>query len=90
MLLALVCRFNHRLGFHLDAGVKVVLVLPVLLCYGPWLAIFSTVVVAADAIWGDRLLSPDEKRQLADGLGGYARRFGLRRLSAAPNPSTPH
>ena len=48
------------------------LVLPILLCCGPWLAILAMVVVAADAVCGDRLLSPDEKRQLAEALGNTA------------------
>ena len=50
-----------------------------LLCFGPWLAMLALVVVAADAVWGNRLLSPDEKRQLAEGLGEYGKRFGWKR-----------
>ena len=69
--LGLICLFNRRLGFHLDDGAKLVLVLPMLLCLGPWVALFALAAVAVDAVWGDRLLSPDEKRQLADGLHQY-------------------
>ena len=36
--LGLICLFNRRLGFHLDDGAKLVLVLPMLLCLGPWVA----------------------------------------------------
>jgi hypothetical protein len=50
---------------------------------GPWVASFALVAVAADAIWGDRLLSPDEKTLLADGMAQYGKRFGLDRVIAS-------
>lgn len=84
LLLWSVCRFNHRFGFRFDAGVSVVLVLPVLLCCGVWAAILALVAVAADAVWGDRLLAPEEKRLLARGLADYGKRFRPRRLFATP------
>ena len=80
--LALVCFFNRGLGFHLDDGAKLVLLLPSLLCLGPWVAAAGLLVVAADAIWAARLLAPDEKRQLAEGMAQYARRLGLARAIA--------
>jgi O-antigen/teichoic acid export membrane protein len=84
LLLWSVCRFNHRFGLRLDTGVKVVLVLPILLCCGPWLAILSMVVVIADAVWGNRLLSHEEKRLLASGLVDYGKRFGPKRWFVNP------
>ncbi len=81
--LGLICLFNHRLGFHLDDGAKLVLALPMLLCLGPWVAVFALMAVVADAVWGDRLLSPEEKRQLAEGVSQYGRRFGLNRVIAS-------
>jgi O-antigen/teichoic acid export membrane protein len=78
--LGLICLFNRRLGFHLDDGAKLVLVLPMLLCLGPWAAMFALVVVTLDAVFGDRLLSPEEKQQLAEGMAQYGKRFGLERL----------
>ena len=80
--LGLICLFNRRLGFHLDDGAKLVLVLPMLVCLGPWVALFALVAVAADAVWSDRLLSPEEKRQLAEGVAEYGKRFGLDRVIA--------
>jgi O-antigen/teichoic acid export membrane protein len=77
--LVIVCWFNRRLGFHLDDGAKLVLALPMLVCLGPWVCVFALVAVAADAIWADRLLSAEEKRQLAEGAAQYAKRFGLDR-----------
>jgi polysaccharide transporter, PST family len=87
--LGLICLFNRRLGFHLDDGAKLVLVLPMLLCLGPWVAVFALVAVVVDAIWCDRLLSPDEKRQLAEGVAGCGRRFGLERMLARLRPARP-
>ena len=75
--LGLICLFNRRLGFHLDDGAKLVLVLPMLVCLGPWVALFALVAVAVDAIWSDRLLSPEEKQQLVEGMAQYGKRFGL-------------
>ena len=80
--LGLICLFNRRLGFHLDDGVKLVFVLPMLVCLGPWVAVFALVAVAIAAVWSNRLLTPDEKQQIADGISQYARRFGLERVTA--------
>ena len=78
--LGLICLFNRRLGFHLDDGAKLILMLPILICFSPWLAALALAVVAVDAIWADRLLSPDEKKQLAEGLAEYHKRFRLDRI----------
>ena len=39
--LPLICLFNRRLGFRLDDGLKLVLVLPMLLCLGPWVSLLA-------------------------------------------------
>jgi polysaccharide transporter, PST family len=83
LLLWFVCRFDHRLGFRFDAGVIVVLLLPMLLCCGVWVAILAMLVVAADAVWGKWMLSPEERHLLAQGLADYGERFGLKRWFAA-------
>jgi polysaccharide transporter, PST family len=82
-----VLRFNHRLGFRLDIGTWLVLMLPLLLCCGPWAATLALIVVAACAVWGKHLLSPSEKSQLVEGLGDYGRRFGLRQPRNASDPA---
>ncbi len=76
--LGLVCLFNRRLGFHLDSGAAAVLVLPLLLCLGVWPAAAGLMLVAAYAAWGNRLLTADEKRQLADGVVQHVKRYGRR------------
>jgi polysaccharide transporter, PST family len=83
LVLSLVCLFNHRLGFHPDTGVCVVLVLPALLCLNVWLAALSLVVVAVAAIWSNRLLSPKEKYRLSAAIAQYIKRMGraLRRAA---------
>ena len=80
--LGLTCMFNHRLGFRLDRGAMLVILLPALLCLGPWAALFALLVVAADALWADRLLSPEEKQQVAESVAQYVKRFGFGRLPA--------
>ncbi len=83
LMLLLVCWFNRRLGFRLDDGAKLVLVLPMLLCLGPWVSMLAIALVAADAVWGRRLLSPEEKHELAEGIADYVKRIGLSRRFAA-------
>jgi polysaccharide transporter, PST family len=79
--LGMVCLFNHRLGLRLDDGARLVLVLPMVVCLGPWVALFALAAVASDAIWTDRLLSAEEKRQITESLADYRARIGWDRLS---------
>jgi O-antigen/teichoic acid export membrane protein len=81
--LGLVCFFNRRLGFHLDDGAKLVLVLPMLLCLGPLAAVCGLLVVAAEAVCGRRLFSAEEKQRLAERLTHCAKQFGLKRWPRA-------
>lgn len=75
LVLVLICAFNHLLGFHLDRGARVVLALPPAICLGPWIALLLLVAVVLEAVCRDRLLSPEEKRQLADGWTQYLEKF---------------
>ncbi len=84
LLLWSVCRFNHRFGFRFDTGVTVVLMLPILLCCGVWVAILAMIITAAAAVWGRRLLSADEKHVLAQGLADYRKRLVSKRWFATP------
>lgn len=82
LALGLVCLFNRRLGFHLDNGARLVLVLPMVVCLGPWVAMLALAAVAVETIWGTRLFSPEERRHLVERLGDYTQRFGNERLNA--------
>jgi len=73
--LALVCSFNHMLGFRLDGGTRVAIVLPIVACLGPWLALAVLTAVAVEAAGSNRLLSAEEKRQLIDRAREYLERF---------------
>jgi len=77
--LFLLCRINHRLGFRLDEGTRLVLVLPLLVCWPAWAAVLALLAVAAEAVWGTRLFSADEKRQLAERAADLAKRLHLKR-----------
>ena len=79
VVLALILNFNCRLGFRVDAGLWVALGLPLAVCLGPWIALLVLAAVALAAIASDRLLSPDEKRQLAEGCQQYLRRWRVLR-----------
>jgi polysaccharide transporter, PST family len=80
LTLGLICLFNRRLGFALDDGAKLVLVLPMVVCLGPWVAVFAIVAIGAEAMMGSLLLSPEEKHQITTGLSEYGKRFGLCRV----------
>jgi O-antigen/teichoic acid export membrane protein len=77
--LVLLCWINHRLGLRLDEGTRLVLALPLLVCWPVWAALPALLAVAAEAVFGTRLFSPDEKRRLADRAADYAKRLHLDR-----------
>jgi peptidoglycan biosynthesis protein MviN/MurJ (putative lipid II flippase) len=84
LTLGLTCLFNRRLGFHLDRGGVLVMLLPAVLCLGTGAAVLMLLAVAAGATWTDRLLSLAEKRQISEGAAEYAKRFGPGRAARFP------
>ena len=65
--LGLTCLFNRRLGFRLDLGGTVGhAVAGGRFVLGPWAAVLALLTVAAERLWANRLLSPEEKRQIAE------------------------
>ncbi|MBN1394362.1 MAG: oligosaccharide flippase family protein [Pirellulales bacterium] len=82
LALFLVCLYNRRLGFRLDDGARLIIVLPMLVCLGPWVSVAALAAVAAEAVWGTRLFTPDEKRRLAERLDDLGARLGLARWAA--------
>lgn len=80
--LVLICLFNRRFGFHLDDGAELIMALPMLLSLGPWVALAAGLLVFCDAIWADRILSPNEKRQILQLIDRYGGRFGIDRLTS--------
>ncbi len=55
---------------------------PPLVCLGPWVALMVLVALAVDAVCHDRLLSVDEKQQIAEGWLQYRERFRVLRLAS--------
>ena len=82
LALGLVCLFNRWLGFRLDGGARLVMVLPMVVYLGPWVSVLVLAAVAAETLWGSRLFSPDEKRRLVDRLNDFGKRFGLERVAS--------
>jgi O-antigen/teichoic acid export membrane protein len=76
--LVLVVAFSRRWGFRVDLGTWIALLLPVVVCLGPWIAAMALVAVAAQVAVSDRFLSRDEKRVLAAGIAQH-----LAKLAAA-------
>jgi len=77
LLLGLICLFNRRLGFRLDAGAMWMLALPLTIFLGPWAAAAVAAAVAIEAFYGKRLLSPSEKSRIAQNLQQYGKLLGL-------------
>ena len=79
--LGLICLFNRRLGFHLDDGAMLVIVLPMLLCLGPWVAVLALLAVAVGGgLQPDGCSRRKRSSQLAEGLAEYGKRLGLCRV----------
>ena len=81
--LVLICAFNHLMGFRMDLGTRVVFALPLVICLGPWVSLLALLAVALEAFRSDRLLSGEEKRQLAEGGRQYLHRLKNLRLVKA-------
>ncbi len=69
--LMLVVVFSRRLGLRVDPGTWVALLLPAVVCLGPWIAALALLVVALYAAVSDRLFSREEKRVLTAGIAQY-------------------
>ncbi len=73
--LVLICAFNHKLGFRMDAGTRAVLAVPLLYWLGPWVTAAFLAAILLEAFHSDRLLSRDEKQQILQTLADYWQRF---------------
>jgi O-antigen/teichoic acid export membrane protein len=73
--LMFVMLINRRLGMHIDFGAWVALLLPIVVCLGPWNATLILLVVAIYVAVSDRLLSREEKHVLWAGIAQHAARF---------------
>jgi O-antigen/teichoic acid export membrane protein len=73
--LGLIFAFNHCLGFRLDMGARLVLVLPLLVCLGPWVAILGLIVVTVAAVFSNQLLTLEEKQLIVGSIRGKAAWF---------------
>ena len=79
--LLLLGAINHRLGCRMDFGTRVTLAVPLFYWLGPWVSLACLGAIVIEALHSDRILSAQEKRQLAEGLATYWERF--RSLPAA-------
>ena len=91
LAMLLICLFAFLLGFRIDAGTRLVLMAPLALCAGPLPATVVLLAIAVEAVRSDRLLSQEEKHQLAEIWLLYRERFlatGLARpLAMISRPS---
>jgi len=81
LVLLLIASFNRRLGFRMDLGAWLVLAVPLLFWLGPWVTLAALVALVLAVSNSDRLLSREEKRELAERVAEYWR--GCRNLWVA-------
>ncbi len=73
MILGLMC----RLGFRLDAGICIILAIPLVFWLGPWVTLTALTAIGLQACLTERIFSRDEKQQLLAGFLDYGRRLAL-------------
>jgi len=78
LLVVFSCRM---LGFRMDRGTWVVLLLPATFMLGPWPSLAFVLIVALDAFRSEQLLSRDQKALIAQSCTQYLSRFGLLRTA---------
>jgi O-antigen/teichoic acid export membrane protein len=83
--LILLYALSHRLGFRTDFGTRAVLAVPLVYSLGPWVTLVFLGAIVFEAFYSDRMLSRDEKRELADGLAAYWQR--IRKVGVRLKPS---
>lgn len=88
LTLLLILGFSHRLGFRTDRGTWFILAAPPALTLGPWVALLVLTAIALQAYYSHHLLTPEEKRLLAESGQQYLGRLQrLRRpKNNSPNP----
>lgn len=84
--LGIICLFVRRLGFPFDRGVRVLLLLPPVVCLGPWITLAVLTAVGLEAAYSDRLLSAQEKWEIRFTLDGYLARFVQFRTARRAGP----
>jgi polysaccharide transporter, PST family len=68
---------SRRLGLRVDRSTWSALLLPMAVCLGPAPGVLVLLAVALDVAAGGPLLSPAEKRELADGTAYYLAKLRL-------------
>ncbi|MEA1952296.1 MAG: lipopolysaccharide biosynthesis protein, partial [Planctomycetota bacterium] len=81
LALSVMSLLNWRLGFRLDLGTCVVLVLPVLLIFGPWVSLAALAVITVASVFSNWIISREQReiiietaRHYQDRVSGFARK----------------
>ena len=81
--LILMVALSCRLGFRVHRGTLVMLVLPLVVCLGPWVALIGLMLMTIEILLSNRLFSVEEKQELLAGVSQYTDRLPwLRRRTA--------
>ena len=73
--LVLMVALAHRFGFHVQRSTAVLLLLPISVTLGPWIASLVLLAFLLEIIGSDRLLSREEKEELLAGCAQYTDRI---------------
>ena len=79
LALAMILGMSYLLGFRLDAGLCIILAIPLVFWLGPWVTLAVLATIALETYLTDRIFSRGEKQQLLAGFRDYGRRLALAR-----------
>jgi O-antigen/teichoic acid export membrane protein len=83
LALAMILGMSYLQGFRFDAGLCILLAIPLVFWLGPWVASAVLAVIGFQVFASDRIFSRDEKRQLRAGFLEYRQRLSPARRSTA-------
>lgn len=81
--LVLMVALAHRYGFRVQRSTAVLLLLPISVTLGPWIASLVLLAFLLEIVGSDRLLSRKEKEELLAGCAQYTDRIPWLRRAAA-------
>lgn len=75
LALAIMCAMNRLLGFRLDAGSYVLLVIPITLVFGAWISLGVLAAILLAVMFTNRIINVEEREMLVETWWRYVERI---------------
>ena len=75
LALAVMCLLNHTMGFKLDVGAFMILVVPILILFGPWVSLGALALISLASIFSTWIFSQEEREVMIDTVRTYQSRI---------------